>query len=92
MVDDYNKECQLRKSMGEQVDEQELEKICSEDVAQGLKDIQGALPNRGVLGLDRPGPVPPEEAQGETASKEPVAAPVQSETAESSVKCANKNN
>ena len=51
-----------------------------------VKDIQEAL------GLDRPAPVPPEEAPGETASKEPVAAPVQSETAESSVKCANKNN
>ena len=51
-----------------------------------VKDIQEAL------GLDRPAPVPPEEAPGETASKEPVAAPAQSETAESSVKCANKNN
>ena len=90
MVDDYNKECQLRKSMGEQVDEQELEKICAEDVAQGLKEIHGALPLRGALGLDPP-PVPPErteEAAGETVSKEPVLPPAEGE---GNGKCPGKN-
>ena len=71
MVDDYHKECQLRKSQGEAVDEQELEKICSEDVAQGLKEIQNALPNRENLGLDPP-PVsaPADPATEETAPRE----------------------
>ncbi|KAI6646207.1 hypothetical protein LOD99_9414 [Oopsacas minuta] len=73
MVDDYHKECQLRKSQGEPVDEQELEKICTEDVAQGLKEIQLALPDRGALGLDPPAPLPPQiEAITEEVAKEPV--------------------
>ena len=89
MVDDYNKECQLRKSMGEQVDEQELEKICSEDVAQGLKEIQDALPLKGALGLDPPPPDGPQEEATEAVSKEPVASAP--EPAEESAKCPGKN-
>ena len=68
MVDEYHRECQVRKSQGEEVDEEELEKICSEDVAQGLKDIQNALPDRGALGLDSRPPTQPADPPADSAA------------------------